>query len=83
MKLDTHEGFYTDDFMFEVMRIEQLPSALHQYTTVESLRNILASRSLRFSRLDTVNDPEEATAPDVPMASSSVFVSCWSGTEAE
>lgn len=77
------EGFYTDDFMFDVMGIEELPSVLYQYTSVESLERILASHTLRFSRLDTVNDPEEATASDVPFASSSVFVSCWSGTEAE
>jgi hypothetical protein len=77
------EGFYTDDFMFDVMGIEELPSVLYQYTSVESLEKILASRTLRFSRLDTVNDPEEATASDVPLAASSVFVSCWSGTLVE
>lgn len=77
------EGFYTDDFMFDVMSIEELPSALYQYTSLASLEKILASRSLRFSRLDTVNDPEEAMASDVAHAASSVFVSCWSGTEIE
>jgi Protein of unknown function (DUF2971) len=77
------DGFYTDDFMFDVMGIEELPSVLYQYTTIESLEKILTSRTLRFSRLDTVNDPEEASASDVPLAASSVFVSCWSGTEAE
>jgi hypothetical protein len=77
------EGFYTDDFMFDVMGIEELPSALYQYTSLDSLRNILASRTLRFARLDTVNDPEEAMASDVALAASSVFVSCWSGAEAE
>jgi hypothetical protein len=77
------EGFYTDYFMFDVMGIEKLPSALYQYTSVESLGKILASRTLRFSRLDTVNDPEEATASDVPLAASSVFVSCWSDAETE
>lgn len=83
MYFDAPEGFYTDDFMCDVMGIEELPSVLYQYTSVESLEKILASRTLRFSRLDTVNDPEEATASDVPLAASSVFVSCWSGTEAE
>lgn len=83
MYFEGPEGFYTDDFMFDVMGIEGLPSVLYQYTSVDSLEKILTSRTLRFSRLDTVNDPEEATASDVPLAASSVFVSCWSGTEAE
>lgn len=66
--------------MFDVMGIEELPSVLYQYTSIESLGKILASRTLRFSHLDTVNDPEEAMASDVPLAAGSVFVSCWSGT---
>ena len=80
---DESGGFYTDDFMFNMMGIEELPSALYQYTTIESLEKILSTQTLRFSRLDTVNDPEEATAADVPLASSSVFVSCWSSTSLE
>lgn len=80
---DGPQGFYDDDFMFDVMGIEELPSVLYQYTSIESLKKILASRTLRFSRLDAVNDPEEAMALDVPLAASSVFVSCWSGTRAE
>ncbi|NIX75269.1 DUF2971 domain-containing protein [Microvirga terricola] len=75
--------FYTDDFMFNIMGIEDLPTTLYQYTSVESLEKILETRSLRFSRLDTMNDPEEATAADLPHAASSVFVSCWSAGEAE
>jgi hypothetical protein len=83
LDFDGPQGFYTDDFMFDVMGIEELPLVLYQYTSIESLEKILASRTLRFSRLDTVNDPEEAMALDVPLAASSVFVSCWSGTRAE
>src|SRR4051794_29390495 len=75
--------FYTDDFMFDVMGIEELPSTLYHYTSVDNLKNILQSCTLRFSRLDNVNDPEEAIASDLPFASSSVFVSCWSSAEAE
>lgn len=77
------EGFYTDDFIYDVMGIRELPSVLYQYTSVDSLEKILSTRTLRFSRLDTVNDPEEASASDIPLAASSVFVSCWSSTEAE
>ncbi|MAY28165.1 MAG: hypothetical protein CL627_02770 [Aurantimonas sp.] len=83
MHYDAPNGFYTDDFMFDVMGIKGLPTALYQYTSIESLGKILASRTLRFSRLDTVNDPEEAMASDVPLAASSVFVSCWSSTPYE
>jgi len=83
MEFEGGEGFYTDDFMADVMGINELPSVLYQYTSVESLEKILSSRTLRFSRLDTVNDPEEATASDVPKASTSIFVSCWSSNEIE
>lgn len=83
MYFEGPEGFYTDNFMFDVMGIKELPSVLYQYTSVEALEKILASRTLRFSRLDTVNDPEEATAADVPLSASSVFVSCWSSTRCE
>lgn len=83
MYSERSKGFYTDDFMFDVMGIEELPSALYQCTSLSSLENILASRTLKFSRLDRVNDPEEAMASDVEFAASSVFVSCWSGTEVE
>lgn len=77
------EVFYTDDFMFDVMGIEKLPGALYQYTSIDSLEKIITTRSVRFSRLDTVNDSEEAAASDVPFAASSVFVSCWSVDERE
>jgi Protein of unknown function (DUF2971) len=78
MALRRPEVFYTDDFMFDVMGIEELPTNLYQYTSIDSLKKILQSHTLRFSRLDKVNDPEEAIASDLPFASSSVFVSCWS-----
>lgn len=77
------EVFYTDDFMADVMEIERLPDFLYQYTSAESLEKILQTRTLRFSRLDQVNDPEEATASDLPFASTTIFVSCWSSGEAE
>ena len=83
MRIEGQGGFYTDEFMFDVMGIKELPSVLYQYTSVQSLERIVATRKLRFSRLDTVNDPEEATASDLPLASTSVFVSCWSAKPAE
>lgn len=75
--------FYTDDFMMDVMGIRALPETLFHYTSIEALAQILASRSLRFSRLDSVNDPEEALACDLPQASTLVFASCWTAQERE
>lgn len=69
--------FYTDDFMYDVMGIKEIPSTLYHYTSIETLALILSHRTLRFSRLDQVNDPEEATASDLPNASTLVFASCW------
>ena len=83
MYFEEPEGFYTDDFMAYVMGIDELPKMLFQYTSIDSLEKILSSKTLRFSRLDRVNDPEEAMASDVPLAATSVFVSCWSSTEEE
>ena len=75
--------FYTDAFMWDVLKIRKLPSRLCQFTSVDALEKILSTRTLRFSRLDRVNDPEEAMADDLPDAASSVFVSCWTGADIE
>lgn len=75
--------FYTDDFMWEVLNIWTLPKRLCQFTSVDSLEKIVSTRTMRFSRLDRVNDPEEAAAENLPEAASSVFVSCWTGPDIE
>ncbi|WP_417546689.1 DUF2971 domain-containing protein [Marinobacter sp.] len=75
--------FYTDDFMFDVMGIVELPDVLYHYTSIETLALILATRTLRFGRLDSVNDPEEASASDLPNAATLVFASCWTAVERE
>jgi len=73
--------FYTDDFMWEVLGIRALPERLQHFTSVDALEKIVSSKTLRFARLDTVNDPEEADAADLPGAATSVFVSCWTDAE--
>jgi len=78
-----HQPFYTDDFMANVLGIEALPKNLFHYTSIDTLEKILANRTLRFGRLDQVNDAEEAQASDVALASTSVFVSCWSTAATE
>jgi hypothetical protein len=75
--------FYTDDFMHDVMGIRGLPDVLYHYTSIETLALILANKTLRFSRLDTVNDPEEASASDLPNAATLVFASCWTAQSRE
>lgn len=75
--------FYTDDFMYDVMGTKELPSTLYHYTSIETLALILSNRTLRFSRLDGVNDPEEAIASDLPHASTLVFASCWTAQPRE
>lgn len=75
--------FYTDDFMYDVMGIHSLPTVLYHYTSIETLALILANRTLRFSRLDAVNDPEEASASDLPNAATLVFASCWTAQARE
>lgn len=75
--------FYTDDFMWNVMGITGLPDVLYHYTSIDTLALIVANRTLRFSRLDAVNDPEEASACDLDGASTLVFASCWTAQERE
>jgi hypothetical protein len=75
--------FYTDDFMADVMGIDRLPDVLFHYTSIETLALILANKTLRFSRLDEVNDPEEASSSDLPNAATLVFASCWTAQPLE
>ncbi|QIL80726.1 DUF2971 domain-containing protein [Diaphorobacter sp. HDW4A] len=75
--------YYTDDFMADVMGIERLPDVLFHYTSIETLALILETKSLRLGRLDSVNDPEEASACDLPNAATLVFASCWTSQERE
>ena len=55
-----------------------LPKKLFHYTSIETIYKILESKSIRFSRLDYVNDPIEAYTEDFnQQASEYVFTSCW------
>jgi len=75
--------YYTDDFMYDVMKIEELPKFLFHYTSIETLACILKYKKLRFTRLDKVNDRNEAKSVDIKKANSLVFVSCWTNNETE
>lgn len=75
--------FYTDDFMMDVMKIDTLPTFLYHYTSIQTLAIILKNKTLRFSRLDQVNDPNEGCACDIKNSNTLVFVSCWTAEEKE
>ncbi|MBC8600555.1 hypothetical protein H8784_02345 [Parabacteroides acidifaciens] len=57
---------------------------LHHYTSIENLALILKNRTIRFSRLDRVDDIEEASMYEqtVPMGKYT-FVSCWTNSDEE
>ena len=59
------------------------PEILFHYTSIETLALILSSKTIRFNRLDLVNDVDEALSPDYPSAQTLVFASCWTATEAD
>lgn len=74
---------YTDDFMYDILKIEELPRYLYHYTTIETLAMILKNKTIRFNRLDLVNDLLEAYSTDIPRAKECIFVSCWTDQENE
>lgn len=57
---------------------------LYQYTTIDALSLILKNQTIRFSRLDTVDDPDEyQIEKDGINPSRYVFLSCWSKVSEE
>jgi len=59
------------------MENDKTPEHLFHYTSIGNLCLILKSRSIRFTRLDKVNDPEEALTKDFGDASLFTYASCW------
>lgn len=57
---------------------------LYHYTSIENLALILKNQTIRFTRLDCVDDVEESAVYEntVPMAKYT-FVSCWTENEEE
>ncbi|KKL88599.1 hypothetical protein LCGC14_1923110, partial [marine sediment metagenome] len=53
------------------------PTHLFHYTSIANLCLILKNKSIRFQRLDKVNDPEEAKIKYFPDAKHHIYVSCW------
>ncbi len=50
---------------------------LYHYTTIDSLAMIMSSRSIKFNRLDKVDDLEERTDSQNVRLWQYIFVSCW------
>ena len=50
---------------------------IHHYTTLDTLALILGNRTVRFNRLDRVDDKTEATAYGPYGLAKCLFVSCW------
>lgn len=59
---------------------------VHHYTTIETLALILKNKTIRFNRLDKVDDLEESeygiSSANVKMGKY-IFVSCWTKDDAE
>lgn len=56
---------------------------LYHYTTTDTLSKILQSRSLRFKKLTTVNDPKDGDTQDLDEAKKFVFSSSWTYEESQ
>jgi hypothetical protein len=56
---------------------------LYHYTSINNLALILKSKTIRFGRLDFVNDPTEGLAEDFHSLSPYIFISCWTENSEE
>lgn len=56
---------------------------IHHYTTIETLALILKNKTIRFNRLDKVDDLEENAISNGVKIGQYSFVSCWTDDESE
>ena len=57
---------------------------IHQYTSIDSLALILKNKTIRFKRLDKMDDIEEAALSNAGIhLGGFMFVSCWTFNEIE
>lgn len=56
---------------------------IYHYTTIDSLAMIMSSRSIKFNRLDKVDDMEERAESKNVQLWQYVFVSCWTENSEE
>ena len=60
-----------------------MANALFHFTTINNLALILKSKSIRFGRLDSVNDPTEGQSEDFKSLAPYIFISCWTENSEE
>lgn len=60
-----------------------IPDYLYHYTSIETLAFILKYKTIRFNRLDFVDDPEESMTGDLGVFGRFCFVSCWTSMAEE
>ena len=63
--------------------MNEIPSHLYHYTSIETLALILKYKTIRFARLDLVDDPEEAETKDFGVFGRFCFSSCWTSRDEE
>ena len=60
-----------------------IPAYLYQYTTMSSVLAILENKTIRFTRLDSLNDLNEGCCGEYAHLKKYVYVSSWSADERE
>lgn len=60
-----------------------IPAYLYQYTTMNSVLAILENKTIRFTRLDALNDFNEGCCGEYAHLKKYVYVSSWSADERE
>ena len=63
--------------------MKETPKKLYHYTDINKLALILKSQSIRFGRLDKVNDPMEGLSSDFHSLAQYIFISSWTSNESE
>ena len=61
----------------------EAPAVLYHYTSLDTLAMILHNRTIRFSRLDKVDDPQEQRSADSQNLGKMKLVSCWTSSDEE
>lgn len=59
------------------------PEFLYHYTSIEALASILKNRTIRFNKLNRVDDVTEGKSHDFDYISEYFFISCWTDLEEE
>lgn len=61
----------------------EAPAVLYHYASLDTLALILHNRTIRFSRLDKVDDPQEQRSADSQNLGKMKLVSCWTSSNEE